>query len=117
MCSSGIGAIGNVYALVSSIGPYPAWIWASLLLFKLIVIVAAVMLLRMQKVAVWLYLAVFVAEMALSIFVTRPYTPVPLWQYAVSLGLLGLYAFIVQRHWNKLLPSRDRKSTRLNSSQ
>src|SRR3546814_5136080 len=74
MCSSGIGAIGNVYALVSSIGPYPAWIWASLLLFKLIVIVAAVMLLRMQKVAVWLYLAVFVAEMALSIFVTRPYT-------------------------------------------
>ena len=104
---SGFGAATNTFAIASSLAPYPQWLWLLLLLLKLLVITAAILLLKMRKAAVWLYLAVAISEFAISVLLTGPYTPVPAWQYGVSLALNALYAFIVIRHWDKLLPRQS----------
>ena len=101
---SGIGAATNAYALFSALEPYPQWLWGVLLAVKVAVISAAMLLLKMRKEAAAVYVVAVVVEFAISLLVTRSYTPVPAWQYAVSVGLNALYAFFVGRHWSKLSP-------------
>jgi hypothetical protein len=104
--TSGFGAMFNIYGLVASIPPYPQWVWAALLLIKCGILLSGLLLLRMRRLAVWIYLGAAVAGWALSLSTTRAYTPVPAWQYAAGLVVFAIYAFIVIRHWDKLLPSR-----------
>ena len=101
---SGIGAVFNVYGFAASVPPYPRWVWAALFLVKGGIFVAGILLLKMRRLAVWIYVAAAIAGWSLSLGVTSNYTSVAPWRYATGLLLTGIYAYFVVRHWDKLLP-------------
>ena len=100
------GALFNVYGFAASVPPYPRWVWAALFLVKCSILVAGLLLLKMRRLAVWIYAAAAIVGWSLSLGVTNNYTPVGLWRYSAGFLLLVVYAFFVIRHWGKLLPKR-----------
>ena len=102
----GVGALLNIYAFWASVPPYPRWVWAALFAVKCGGLLAGVLLLRMRRSAVWIYVAAVIVGWSLSLGVTNYYTPVALWRYATGLLIVGIYAFFVIRHWDKLLPNK-----------
>ena len=101
----GVGALLNIYAFWASVPPYPRWVWAALFAVKCGGLLAGILLLRMRRLAVWIYVASVIVGWSLALGVTNNYTPVALWRYAVGLLVVGIYAFFVLRHWDKLLPN------------
>ena len=102
--TGGVGAAVNIYGLLVALPPYPQWMWGALLVSKIGTIAAGVLLLRMRKLAVWVYIVVAAYGWALALGLTDSYTPVPFWRYLISLAVLALYALVIWPHWNKLEP-------------
>ena len=98
------GALFNIYGFAASVPPYPRWVWVALFLVKCGILIAGLLLLKMRRLAVWIYVAAAIAGWSLSLGVTNTYTPVGLWRYSAGLLLIAVYAFFVIRHWDKLLP-------------
>jgi hypothetical protein len=108
----GLGAMFNIYGFAASIPPYPRWVWAALFVVKCGGLLAGVLLLRMRRLAVWIYVAAVIVGWVLSLGVTNNYTPIALWRYATGLLVVGIYAFFVFRHWDKLLPNKGTTGVR-----
>ena len=101
----GVGALFNVYGFAASVPPYPRWVWAALFIVKCGGFIAGILLLKMRRLAVWIYIAAVIAGWILALAVTANYTPVAVWRFAANLLVVAIYAFFVVRHWNKLLPT------------
>lgn len=103
----GLGALLNIYGFSASLPPYPRWVWAALFAVKCGGLIAGVLLLKMRRMAVWIYVAALIVGWSLALGVINNYTPVAVWRYAAGLLIVGIYAFFVVRHWDKLSPNHS----------
>ncbi len=103
----GVSATFNIYGLAVAAPPYPQWLWAALLAVKLGGICAAILLLRMLRLAVWIYVVVIAAGWFVALAYSNQYTPVDWWRYAAGIVVLGIYAIPIVRNWEKLQPTRN----------
>ena len=100
----GGAALFDIYGFAKAVPPYPQWVWAALFVSKCGGVAAGVMLLKMLRLAVWIYLATVISAWTLSLGVTSSYTHVAWWRYAEGVLGMAIYAFFIVRHWDKLLP-------------
>ncbi len=99
------GALSDVRALIVVDMHYPVWLVSGFLATKSLGVIAGVLLLKMKKVAIWLYAFAVVPSFLMLNLIKSEFEAQGWMLNLIGSAMVALFAVVVRPHWSKLAPS------------